>query len=487
MEYVDFQIGAWKSDDAHVQVMAHATPVNTMRQPMSVTCDFARLNSLAGVFDKYESRDSADRITRAHRLGDLLSRLIFPKPVYSLLTASLNRLPPERGVRVRLCLDEHLVGLPWELVSLPGLAERGFPENCAAMDERISIVREAPITQLSVEPATEKQRLVFAAAMDDRGGDCFLSAAEYRAVEQALQSVKSLVDVEFVTASGQNIGRALARPCDIFHYSGHTDVVKGRSYLTREVITEERTGKRLVRGQTHSDPWSGFGSRFIVDPLYGEDLGAWLQQAGVKLAVFSACNSSTWGFVEPLIRAGVPAVIGAHNWLWSDTGSAFAGKLYSLLALGLSLDEAVIWASDHLLKSEPRDPLAWAQFALYMPSTSATLFPRPDLRPRLDALRQERQEQRKTEPPREWQTKDKTKLRENLTNCFDKAELDDLCRRVQAALENDQIRLERALTVENVGGETRPEIAMRLVDYLDRRGYLDYLERVFVELRGPLR
>jgi hypothetical protein len=59
--------------------------------------------------------------------------------------------------------------------------------------------------------------------------------------------------------------------------------------------------------------------------------------------------------VGPLLRNGLRALVGVQDIVSSVGSIAFVKKLYSALAVGLSLDEAVTWARLHLLLESP-DP-----------------------------------------------------------------------------------------------------------------------------------
>ena len=208
--------------------------------------------------------------------------------------------------------------------------------------------------------------MLFAGALWSGGEDRWGVREEYQQLTEALASVEELLSLEFITASGNNIGAALTEPAAIFHYSGHTDATdtaEGRHYLVREVQT------------------SGQGSRQTVslDKMYSDELADLLRRARTRLAVFSACNSGRWAFVEPLLRAGLPALIGAQGIVSVQGARTFSEKLYASLAVGLSLDEALIGARFQLLKEggfNGHESLEWGAFMAYMPATEATLFPR---------------------------------------------------------------------------------------------------------------
>ena len=110
-----------------------------------------------------------------------------------------------------------------------------------------------------------------------------------------------------------------------------------------------------------------------------EELANLLHNAQTRLAVFSACNSGRWVFAEALLRAGLPALIGTQGSVSVQGASMFSEKLYAALAVGLTLDEAIIGARFQLLKEggfNGHESLEWGTFMVYMPATDATLLPR---------------------------------------------------------------------------------------------------------------
>jgi hypothetical protein len=73
-------------------------------------------------------------------------------------------------------------------------------------------------------------------------------------------------------------------------------------------------------------------------------------------------------------------LIGNQGVVSTGGANAFCHKLYTSLAIGLSLDEAVTWARLHLLEpgvSPLRESYEWGTFMVYMPSTESVLFPQP--------------------------------------------------------------------------------------------------------------
>jgi hypothetical protein len=68
---------------------------------------------------------------------------------------------------------------------------------------------------------------------------------------------------------------------------------------------------------------------------------------------------------------------------------------------------------------------------------------------------------------------DKSALREAIIRRFGSTDLDLLCADVEQDLANDGIELQVNTAV--VGGDSLPGQVLNLIQYLDRRGYLDYL------------
>jgi hypothetical protein len=465
MEFFDFQISAWQSGVDHVQVMVHSSPAGNMRQPVSMPFDAQKSDDLCRVFQEsgwYSQRGIDQRLAE---LGRHLASVILPRPVYVLLMSSLERIPPDGGLRLRLCLDESLVDLPWEYVYRPDNHDPGSLVGFLCLDPRVSLVREAPATTLRISASNEGQRMLFAGAFWSGHRDHWGVVGEYEDLSEALAPAGDLLDLDFVTAAEDHIEDALRQPAAIFHYSGHTDVARGRGYLVREVAGVDANPQ-------------------AVDPLYSERLADLLQGAGTRLAVFSACNSGRWPFVEPLIRAGLPALVGTQGTVTARAANAFCEKLYLSLAVGLSLDEAVTWARLHILNSagfSGETSLEWGAFMVYMPTMEAILFPRSG-----DGLNREQEATRNARQDTiddvyavvgEVQggrlAVDKRALRQAVVESFDVEEVETLCADVQQDLDEDGIALQ--VSLEMVGGTGKTARVRRLIDYLDRRGYLGYL------------
>ena len=393
MDFIDFELRAWQADDAHVQALVHSSPVGGMRQPVAVPFDAASLEAFRRTFTDFPTSEQAVKWADLIAGGKQLAAVLLPPPVYSLLIRCLERISPDDGLRLRLCLDGALADLPWECLYRPDTTGQSPSEGFLALDSRISLVREAPTASATAPRPRRKQHLLFAGApFMVRGEDYWRVELERQNLEEALKPVNDLLSMESVTADKMSFETALSHEgIDIFHYSGHTGTNDDRGFLVEEIKTERTDNPRFMEWQWGTD-------RVYFDPLYVEKLSNLLRRAGTRLAVFSACNSGRWSFVEPLLRAGLPVVIGAQGMLDSMAAVAFSHKLYEALAIGLSLDEAVTWARMSLLEPDTvTDDIRWqwAMFMVYMPTPDAVLFPKPKLakiQGRQESIRSQRQQ-----------------------------------------------------------------------------------------------
>ena len=389
--FADFELRAWSQEGGSVQVLVHNSPVGDMRRPVEVAADLDGLRGIRQTLDTIQWRrpvprddsqlsESSPSLHLMAQAGRELTRVLLPTPVFALLQRSLERIAPD-SLRIRLCLDASLVDLPWEFLYRPDLPGEDALAGFLVLDSRISLVREAPVLVPGPVLPGERQRMVFAGApFRVRGGDYWGVQQEYQRLEEALQGVGDLLAMEYASAVGAGIPMACLEPASIFHYTGHTDRYDDRGFLVQEMGPERGQGGEYQVWE-HPSYVEQYGvERLYVDLMYAEELAASLRRAGVRLAVFSACNSGRWPFVQPLLQAGLPALIGNQGVVSARGANAFCHKLYTSLAIGLSLDEAVTWARLHLLEpgvSPLRESYEWGTFMVYMPSTESVLFPQP--------------------------------------------------------------------------------------------------------------
>lgn len=381
MAFHDFEIRAWQVDATQAQVLVHRSPVGDMRQPVSMPLDLAQLEEFRSIFaDRWVGQPVA-KWEQLVEGGCQLAALLLPPPVYVLLTRSLERIPADDGLRIRLCLDKALVDFPWEYLYRPDAVGQEL-KNFLALDARISLVREASRLWHQVRPTRRRQRLLFAdTPFRVQGTDLWQVEEERRQLLTSLEPVQELLMVQTMRAPQTSFEQGLlGAQVDIFHYAGHADIIDEKGVLLEEIRTDPAADPKYTvwKNPAYREPYGV--DRLYVDLLDSAKLAQLLRRAGASLAVFSACNSGRWAFVEPFLREGIPIVIGTQGYVLVEAGIAFCRTLYSALAIGLSFDEAITWARLHLVEPGvlPADQQwQWGTFMVYMLTQEATLFPKP--------------------------------------------------------------------------------------------------------------
>jgi hypothetical protein len=355
MEFYDFQLRGWATDQRQVAAFVHSSPAGAMRHPQMTSPNW---ESLGQFEDLLHSAVMQTDFARLREGGQELAQALFPGDVEKLLMESLDEVGSGYGLRVRLCLDAALSKLPWEYLYLPCIG--GF----VTQDSRFSLVREPPQPGRKTPIPGEKRQMLFYGVRNcaPDGSDQWQIAAERDKLVQAIKPAHALFKMRSFISNECDCKTALQRtgtPIDIFHYSGHTNVENGMGYLIAEEMHQDRRSPAR---------------------LNADALGSMLRLAGTTIAVFSACNSGNWEFVQPLLREGVPVVIGARGLVEVRVATNFCERLYDALAIGLSLDEAASWARLHLLEPDVLPEFLrwqWGTFIVYMQTPEAVLFPRP--------------------------------------------------------------------------------------------------------------
>lgn len=179
MDFIDFEIRAWQADAAHVQVLVHSSPVGDMRAPVTVRFDPQKVEAFRQFFRARVVGLGIPRPSRKQLVegGRLLAGMILPPPVYNFLIRSQERVAPDDGLRVRLCLDVALTDLPWEFLYRPDALEETSLAGFMALEPDLSLVRGSPRVTRRVRPSGGKKRLLFA------GTPFFVSGQDYWNVE----------------------------------------------------------------------------------------------------------------------------------------------------------------------------------------------------------------------------------------------------------------------------------------------------------------
>ena len=253
------------------------------------------------------------------QIGQELGKLAFPDAIRRNVLDQASRNP----VRIRISADEALSRIPWELsvVEEIGSSNSGYLALCA----RISITRDVGNQDIPLTPPSERPSVLVAWANPGSARYPLLHFADREAdsVIRALKSAEcSAVKVdELPYATISSLIRCLAeRKPDILHFIGHGDI-----HPTGGVIVLE----------------GGMPSTEAL--LYAEDLAKAVVDAGTRMVVLSGCitGGAPEAIGTKLAELGVPAVLAMSMPIQDAAAHQFSRALYSSLAEGTQLDEAV--------------------------------------------------------------------------------------------------------------------------------------------------
>ncbi|MEO8673156.1 MAG: CHAT domain-containing protein [Tahibacter sp.] len=230
---------------------------------------------------------------------------------------------PQGPVSMQMLSDRsELREVPWEYLTTP--------DRMPAPHRERSVVRVHPTCGVygpTPKKASEKIRVLFVSAdpMDQAGVDWSeIKAVLDRTLVAQMPGEATIDVVEGATRAGL-LDILARRNFDVFHFFGHGDLRGGVGHL---VLQDSKTGKS--------------------DFLSAEDLAVALAGKGVQLAMLSACLSGAgkydddFGLIATaLIRAGIPAVVANQYSIPIKSIAPFVGAVYTLLAQGAGIDQAV--------------------------------------------------------------------------------------------------------------------------------------------------
>jgi hypothetical protein len=393
-------------------------------------------------------------------LGQQLANLLLPARARRFLDRSRAMLDPGKGLRIRLRLDSYaLADLPWEYLYIPRpdtpTDQRG-PEGFLVLDRRVSLVRYELMSQVaeSLDPvdAGPLRLVALLANPRDPNYPALDLEAERRNILRAMSKVPG-IEVEFFPGGRViDLEEAVMTGAHILHYAGHGDFV---GEMGAELGTQAGKGALVLVGE------DGTAELFPVEKLAQNLVGR-----NIRLAVFGACETArrdqlnAWTGVAPaLTRAGIPAVVAMQYTVRDANAIAFSRRFYRALASGETIDAAVTDGRLAIFNRSDLDERDWGVPVLYLRTPGGVLFPAG--------------EQETADEPVRPTAVDKRALRGLMISSFNMDELQALCWDVEGSLEEAGIELH--VSLEMVGGGSKTVVVMNLIDYFDRRGYLESL------------
>jgi len=366
-EYMDFVLSARRKDARAIELRVLTAPGGVLRSgTKALRVAFAdsearRIRDSFRVAPGNGSGRATITADDATTLGKRLTEVLLPLPIFRLLAQSLatalNR--ESGGLRIRLDMDATLIDLPWEYLYRPDRMQNKGVSGFLLYDQAISLVRLTANKRLALAPIDDAQRLNFIGTLWEGRRDGWEVWREFDQLRTALKPVAKYIDTEFAVASDLDVfDRGIEEDTALFHYAGHCDFDRaGKPFCVREMPSN--------------------GSFVKAQKTWISDLATTLGRTETRVAVFSACNSGYWQVVEPIIKAGVPVVIGINGGVTSDSTIEFCTKLYESLALGLTLDESVGRARLAVIEIGAAQGLFdWGLYMVYMTSPEAVLFNR---------------------------------------------------------------------------------------------------------------
>lgn len=252
-------------------------------------------------------------------VGVEMGRIAFPGDVGNFLVAQASLQP----IRLRISAEGDLALIPWELAILAGFGSGN--QDFLALCPQISVIRHVPGSQKPPRHKVATKRILVAWANPGsvRYPHLYFLEKEAEGVIRALRCAEcDPIDVDelpFATVSSL-LSRVTDWQPDVLHFVGHGEAAPNG-------------GAIVLEG----------GLPFTETLLRAEDLASSLIGAGTTLAVLSGCltGGTPSAIGSKLAAAGVPAVLAMSIPILDIAAHQFARAMYSTLAVGGQLDEAV--------------------------------------------------------------------------------------------------------------------------------------------------
>jgi len=294
------------------------------------------------------------------RLGEGLFQAVFSGDIGGAFRKSVERVRNSGcGLRIRIFLDDapELATLPWEALWDP--TERVFLAD--APDLPVVRALEVPAETPTLKPLQAPLRLL-ALLPEPRGEQKLSSEAEWEQIQKDLVPLAeqdALLAESLKPPTLEALGRRIDQePCHVLH-----------------IVAHGRPG----------DPGSG-GLLKLEDAKGNSDRTTGLELARAfegreapRLVVLNAChgarsdiNDAFDGMAQHLLSRGIPAVIAMRTAISDAAAVDFATALYRELALGHTIEAALVQARRGLSLGKHR--AEWATPVLYLRGENVRVF-----------------------------------------------------------------------------------------------------------------
>lgn len=285
-----------------------------------------------------------------------------PKSIHDLFVASLDKIGPDAGLRLRLRLPPLLAALPWEYMYVDRAGGGEGMDGFLALNPRVAIVRHEVMPAPGELAPVEGTIKVVAAMASADGLPPLDLTKEKQDLHQALDDQPGVSATFLEDATLDEVLTNIAG-AHVFHFAGH-------GMFNRQMGDLPGT-------------YTGDGALALFDTMVGaEQLAVNLNGDGVRLALLGGCETgrrdgvSVWSGIAPTLvrsQAQVPAVI-ANQFSITDAGAiAFSKHFYKALVGGLNIEQAVAIGRVAAYNADTagRD---WGVPVLYLRSGDGQLF-----------------------------------------------------------------------------------------------------------------
>ncbi len=341
----DLLVSTGRADDYELRVLDSPAHESARPSPASAAIRGEVADGLAALRGLMLDREGL------RALGIALMDWLFPAPIMELYRASLARLGPDEGLRVRLRIEPpELHELPWECCYD---AETG---GFIALDPRTPVVRylAGPFDRQKLSGTALS---VLVAIASPRGYPELQAGTEYARIEDALDALGGRVEVGRVTATIDALQDALRHGPRTLHFVGHGGFDPA---LGGVLVLEDPQGE--------------------ADAVDAEVVAALLRGSSVRLAVLNACESArtdpteTFAGIAPrLVQAGLPAVVAMQTALPDDAALHFTRAFYAAVADGWPVDAAVTAGRQAIFAHAAGRP-DWVVPVLYLSAPDGVLW-----------------------------------------------------------------------------------------------------------------
>jgi hypothetical protein len=316
--------------------------------------------------------------TRA--LGDQLFRALFSGQVRSLYDQSLGTVSSRsgHGLRVKLKFDAKdrdlavLAGLPWEYLW------RDETQDFLSLSRLSPVVRYLDVPRPASAIQLRSKLRILVVISSPRGLASLDLQRERNNLEEACRRSKN-VEMQFISdADAQALRRKLlGEPFHVLHFMGHGgfDRDSGEGVLC---FTAPDGGQEPVSGHSLSTLLRDFKS-----------LGLVVLNACESARMHAGGSSPFSGVANALVLGGLAAVIAMQFPISDPAAIAFSTTFYQRLALGDSVDAAVVEGRHAVLSAAPQT-LEWGTPVLFLRVPDGNVFQLPGQRRENEEERQAR-------------------------------------------------------------------------------------------------